>query len=516
MVGPEPLGRDYLLHEEIGRGAWAVVRRATSRSGGPVLAAKLLRPQFAANRRVRDLLLREEAALRDLDQPSIVALRDLVVEGGGIALLMEYVDGPDLRRFLAQRGGALPVGEVRTIGAQVAAALAAAHAHGVVHLDLKPENVLVAGADPATVKISDFGVAALLSDADPGAPGGTPGYIAPEVLDGRAATGAADVYALGVLLTEIATGGRPGTAGPVPAELAGLIQDCLATDPRARPSARSLAATLRSAAYTAASAEAGTETGTGWLNPTRLRPSGERVPAVTSPPPGRPWSRRRLAYGVSGAVLVVAGVSGFALNAVADEHHSAAPTAQSSSSATVSTAGAPAPATLATTKLAAPAGHSRGTYAAHLPNNAGSLYLALRDGKAIAYLCDGKKLEAWFTGTVSPGMFSLTGKTAGSSLNGSFTAANAAGQVTVGGKTTYFTIPQVHKPSGLYRAAGKVRNAQVKGGWIVLPDGRQVGVLTVGDVEQPAPALDTTSLSAAVPDGTVTASEIDADSGAGF
>jgi serine/threonine-protein kinase len=246
MPEEDSLGREYLLHEELGRGAMAVVRRATSRSGGPDLVAKLLRPELAGDRRIRDLFLREEAALRDLEHDSIVALRDLVVESGRLALVMEYVNGPNLRRFLADSGGRLPAGEVTEIGTQLAAALAVAHAHGVVHLDLKPENVLVVGGtQPTKVKISDFGVASLLLDAGQTgtAPsGGTPGYTAPELAAGGAATTAADVYALGVLLAEMLTGARPVSAdsdlSEVPSELRDLVKGCPAGSPRRTLAAR--------------------------------------------------------------------------------------------------------------------------------------------------------------------------------------------------------------------------------------------------------------------------------------
>src|SRR5690349_4515936 len=248
MADQEPLGREYLLHEEIGRGAVAVVRRATSRTGGPPLAAKLLRPEFASDHRVRELFLREQAALRDLDHPNIVGLRDLVVEGDTLALIMDFVDGPNLRRYLEFRGGRLPAAEVAAITGQVAAALAAAHAQGVVHLDLKPENILVVpGAGPPQARITDFGVAVLLHDAQRGAPGGTPGYAAPEVLAGGPATAAADVWSLGVLITELTTGVPGMDPGTLPPALAAVARDCLAADPRQRPPARRVAAYLRSA-----------------------------------------------------------------------------------------------------------------------------------------------------------------------------------------------------------------------------------------------------------------------------
>ena len=529
--GDDPLGREYLLQEVIGRGAWAVVRRATCRSGGPDLVAKLLRPQYAGDRYVRDLLLREEAVLRELDHPAIVGLRDLVVESGQIALLMEFVDGPNLRRYVVDRGGRLPAADVGAVGAQVAAALAAAHAHGVVHLDLKPENVLVArGSGRLVVKLGDFGVAALLSEAGGEVSGGTPGYIAPEVLAGRPATTAADVFALGVMLAELATGVRPG-AGPaglpeLPGGLRGLVHSCLATDPRDRPSARSVAAHLRTTRPAdrpaAGPAVAGSGAGT-WLNETRLRRPGGPGPATgTGPatPRGDATGRRRrhrrtVAWAVA-ALAALATLTGFTVNAAAANKNAAA--ADKEIAAPTATTAPPAvPAKAATTPPAATEApdRTRATYAAHLPDGGGTLYLALRDGVAIAYLCDGKRLEAWFRGSAADGKFRLTGKK-GATLQGSFTADRASGEVTVGGESRLFSIPAVHKPSALYRAAAKVRNAEVKGGWIVLPDGRQVGVLQVDGTPQPAPPLDTANGAAVVDGDAISAAPIDIDRGTGF
>ncbi|MCO8277499.1 serine/threonine protein kinase [Actinoplanes sp. TRM 88003] len=530
MTGEEPLGREYLLREEIGRGASAIVRRAGRRSGGPDVAAKLLRPQFAGNRRVRDLLLREEAALRDLHHESIVGLRDLVVENSRIALLTELVDGPNLGGYLAGRGGALPAAEVSGIGAQVAAGLAAAHAQGVVHLDLKPENVLVAhGTDPVRVKISDFGVSALLFEANPAAAGGTPGYIAPEIARGGAATAAADVYALGVLLTELATGSR-GRAAALPDGLRALVLSCLATDPRDRPSARSVAATLRSAGADATAQRPtptgfpyGADPGGTWAGDTRLRSNAHPADApLATVGSGRDHHRRRrriaIGAGAGGLAVVAAVVTGIAVSAAAGEHNGApAPGVTTTTPAAAVTGTTTAPGPVTPTELVATEARdtTRVTFAAHLPGGKGTLYLALRDGVATAYLCDGNRVEAWFSGTVSAGTFDLTGKKGGT-LAGRFTDDEATGSVDAKGISTDFTIPRVYKPSGLYKAAGKVRNAEVKGGWIVLPDGSRVGVLSVGDQPQPAPSLEADGLTASVDGEALTVTEVDVDSGSGF
>ena len=335
MDDEEPLGREYLLHEEIGRGALAVVRRATSRFGGPPLAAKLLKPEYAEDRRVRELFLREEAALRDLEHPSIVGIRDVVVERGRLALLMDYVDGPNLRGYLADRGGSLPIAEAAWIGAQAAAALAVAHVQGVVHLDLKPENILVVrGTDPTLIRISDFGVAALLLDADRPVIGGTPGYMAPECCRAGRATAAADVYSLGVVLREMLAGDLPEAADD-------LVAAASAADPRQPPvgagPGHPAAATPRTAAdrrrvtrrvpaprspcRRVAAAAASTErSGTpGCVTAARRRPPDLRH--HRRPEPAR-WRRGPLLTLAAG-VVVAAVLAGITVNAAADQRDAA-------------------------------------------------------------------------------------------------------------------------------------------------------------------------------------------------
>ncbi len=494
MAERQQVGRDYVLREEVGRGAVAVVYRATRRSGGPAVAAKQLRPELAGDHRVRDLLLREEAALRDLRHESIVAMHDLVAEGGSLTLLTEYVDGPNLRRHLAAHGGSLPVAEAAAVGAQAAAALAAAHAQGIVHLDVKPENLLVVrDSNPPVVKLGDFGVAAVLHDAGQTVLGHTPGYCAPELESGGTPTTSADVYALGVLVAELVTGVRPGPDDEVdglPSTLRGIIAACLASEPRDRPSARVVAAHLRRISFAAP----------------------ERPPAVrTEPTRIRALLRQRAAVALAGtAVLAVTVYIGFD---VSREPHRPQ-LAQPSAAASAGTTGAAArPTPIETVVVARPVTEVRVTFAAHL--EIGTLYVAVRDGRGIAYLCDGDDVEVWFQGPARAGELVLSSK-AGATLTGTFRAGRATGTITLGGRTTTFRLPSVQKPSGLYRAAGRVRNAQVRGGWIVLADGTQTGVLTVGDDPRPAPALDTTTRTAVEGDAVIRATPVDAETGEGF
>ena len=147
-----------------------------------------------------------------------------------------------------------------------------------------------------------------------------------------------------------------------------------------------------------------------------------------------------------------------------------------------------------------------GTWAGHL--KPGTLALSIKDGKAIAYFCDGKKIEAWLKGAVQDGRLDLTGKN-GAALTGTVDKNHAQGKITVGSRTANFDIDAVTKPSGLYRAATNVRGAKIVGGWIVLKDGTQVGLATVGERLTTPSEVDVTTGRATVDGTTVTAAPAD-------
>lgn len=251
----------YRLGAKLGDGAAGQVREAIDLRTGGMVAVKLISLPLdlpAAQRKEWVARLQREAALaRRLEHPDIVAIFEAGIEAGQAWLAMERVRGVDLSRY-TQRHLLLPENLVLRIGARVGAALAHAHAQGVIHRDLKPANVLVNLAS-GQVKLADFGVAR--EDAgNPTRTGmtlGTPSYMAPELLAGAAATPASDAYALGVMLFELLTGRRPhqaatlgellqATANQAPASLARLrpdlpapavaaVEALLARDPAARP-----------------------------------------------------------------------------------------------------------------------------------------------------------------------------------------------------------------------------------------------------------------------------------------
>ncbi|HKT04891.1 MAG TPA: hypothetical protein VJT31_35705, partial [Rugosimonospora sp.] len=155
----------------------------------------------------------------------------------------------------------------------------------------------------------------------------------------------------------------------------------------------------------------------------------------------------------------------------------------------------------------APAVASRATYAGYTTGGAATVAIAVRDGVAIAYLCDGSRVEAWLRGSATGGKLSLSG-THNSRLTGTYAHGLATGQVDVAGRHWTFRARAVYPPSGLYRATATVRGARVENGWIVI-DGRQVGVSTVDGVPQAAPPLDTATRTATVDGASVTAEPVD-------
>ena len=148
-----------------------------------------------------------------------------------------------------------------------------------------------------------------------------------------------------------------------------------------------------------------------------------------------------------------------------------------------------------------------GAYAGEVGGGDASIALAVKDDHVVAYLCDGERTEAWLQGSAAVGTVTLTGRD--STLTGTYDARGITGTVTAAGRRWTFTVHKVAKPSGLYRATAVVRNASVVAGWIVLPNGRQVGIATVDDVPAAAPDLDVTTGRATLDGTTLSATEVD-------
>jgi serine/threonine-protein kinase len=206
LVG-RSLGRRYELVSQIARGGMAIVYRAHDRQLDRVVAVKVPRPEFASDRAFSEQFRREALAAARLSHPNIVAVHDSGEDRGLPWIVMEYVRGQTLRDLL-NRAGRLDVETTAELVGGVAEALEHAHRAGIAHLDMKPENVLLTDD---SVKVADFGLvrAAHVTSDTPLA--GTAQYLAPELLNGRAVDGRADVYALGVVAYECLTGRPPFT-----------------------------------------------------------------------------------------------------------------------------------------------------------------------------------------------------------------------------------------------------------------------------------------------------------------
>jgi DNA-binding beta-propeller fold protein YncE len=205
-IGTDFLG--YRIEEVIGRGGMGVVYRAYDLRLKRPVALKLVAPSLATDERFRERFARESELVMSLEHPNVVPIYDAGDVEGRLYLAMRLVDGSELGSLLRAEGALEPERAV-TICAQIASALDAAHASGLVHRDVKPSNVLLDGSEH--VYLADFGLTRRLEEEDvERADGerslGTPAYLAPEQLEGRQVDGRADQYSLGCLLYECLTG----------------------------------------------------------------------------------------------------------------------------------------------------------------------------------------------------------------------------------------------------------------------------------------------------------------------
>ena len=243
---PTDQGR-YELGRALGSGGMAIVYLARDRELDRVVAVKRLADNLSHDRSFRDRFLREARLAAPLSHPNVVRVYDFGHDPDGRPfIVMEYVEGGSLAEALA-RDGALTPDRVVAVARDCCAGLAYAHAAGLVHRDLKPQNLLL---DPdCRVKIADFGIARTLDGTSltlTGSVLGTAGYLAPEQADGEQVTAAADIYGLGVTLHQLATGTMPGrdAAQTLPDPLRGVVARCLDPDPARRPTAEALSAML--------------------------------------------------------------------------------------------------------------------------------------------------------------------------------------------------------------------------------------------------------------------------------
>jgi eukaryotic-like serine/threonine-protein kinase len=242
-------GGRYEVERELGRGGMGRVLLARDAALDRYVAVKLL--DAGGDPELRERFLREGRFAAQLSHPNVVAVFDTGEADGRPFVVMEVVEGGSLADEVRRRG-ALPPDEVAALGRQLCAGLHAAHARGLVHRDVKPQNLLL--ARDGTLKVADFGIARSTSQSPTltraGTVLGTPAYMAPEVVRGEAATAASDVYSAGAVLYELAAGrpprsvaslaelaseepiAPPGELVDLPVELEDAIMRCLARAPR--------------------------------------------------------------------------------------------------------------------------------------------------------------------------------------------------------------------------------------------------------------------------------------------
>ena len=268
----------FSLVREIGRGGMGIVFLARDLALERFVAIKLLPPHLATDREARERFVREARTVAALSHPHIVPIHLVDASGDVVFFVMAYVDGETLGERV-RRAGPLPSSEAMRVLQEVAWALAHAHANGIVHGDVKPDNVLL-DAGSGRAMVTDFGIAHVLARTTPndGVVRGTPQYVSPEVAQGARGDARSDLYSLGVTAWFAAAGRLPfdggsaaalvlahvhspapslGDAARVPLRFVGAVDRCLRKDPAERwSSADALAAELDAARARAPSAPA--------------------------------------------------------------------------------------------------------------------------------------------------------------------------------------------------------------------------------------------------------------------
>ncbi|HEY1015564.1 MAG TPA: protein kinase, partial [Herpetosiphonaceae bacterium] len=265
---PRVLNNRFQLDRKLGQGGMATVYLGRDLRLGRPVAVKILHGQYAGDDQFLRRFKHEADAAAQLGHPNIVRVYDVGSDGDLHYIVMEYINGADLKEIIS-REAPLAIPRTLKLVQQIAEALEAAHRSGLVHRDIKPQNVLVDGEDQ--VHLSDFGIAK--SDrssayTDPGTTFGTADYLAPEQAQGLGATPRSDIYALGVVTYEMLTGRLPFAGDTplavamqhvqsppppprqfnpaIPPQLEAIVLQAMAKDPNQRPaSARAFAELLR-------------------------------------------------------------------------------------------------------------------------------------------------------------------------------------------------------------------------------------------------------------------------------
>jgi serine/threonine-protein kinase len=232
MNAPVILNNRYQLQERLGAGGMAMVYRAHDLTLERTVAIKILRKDFSNDPSFRQRFHQEAKAAANLSHPNIVTVHDFGLYADQLFIIMEFVPGSDLKALLKEHNRFEPLDALELI-TQACAGIGYAHRAGLVHCDIKPQNMLVTPDN--RLKVVDFGIARLMATISPDEKSdvvwGSPQYFSPEQAAGMAPSPSSDVYSLGVVLYEMLTGRLPFTA-PTADELARMHRETLPPSPR--------------------------------------------------------------------------------------------------------------------------------------------------------------------------------------------------------------------------------------------------------------------------------------------
>ena len=231
-MGATVLGNRYEILRKIGDGGMAFVYQARDKLLNRIVAVKVLRPEFVDDQEFLVKFKREAEAVASLSHPNIVNVYDVGEDGKVHYIVMEYVDGQNLKEII-QDEGSLEEYTALDIAKQIARALSAAHRNGIIHRDIKPHNILIS-KDGRQVKVADFGIAKAVSSStmtNMGSVIGSVHYISPEQAKGKHLTSNADLYSLGIVLYEMIIGRVPFSGdSPISIALKHINEDIAFTD----------------------------------------------------------------------------------------------------------------------------------------------------------------------------------------------------------------------------------------------------------------------------------------------
>lgn len=231
-MGATVLGNRYEILRKIGDGGMAFVYQARDKLLNRIVAVKVLRPEFVDDQEFLVKFKREAEAVASLSHPNIVNVYDVGEDGKVHYIVMEYVDGQNLKEII-QDEGRLEEYTALDIAKQIARALSAAHRNGIIHRDIKPHNILIS-KDGRQVKVADFGIAKAVSSStmtNMGSVIGSVHYISPEQAKGKHLTSNADLYSLGIVLYEMIIGRVPFSGdSPISIALKHINEDIAFTE----------------------------------------------------------------------------------------------------------------------------------------------------------------------------------------------------------------------------------------------------------------------------------------------